>query len=192
MTENDIQLALREYRGSISAFPIMIPNVYHWGWESDLLYITKSLYPVEYEIKISLSDFNADFTKERKHNRIGSLLPEPYSTTNMPVGPREFWYACPDGLIPLELVPPYAGLIYVSTERKDGWEPWYALAPFYIKILRRAPRRNVPKVSTNRLIELLSKAGDRYWSKALHCAQYHQTKKKNCGVISQPQGDKDS
>ena len=42
-------------------------NLYVFGWESDFLLKTKSGYWYEAEIKISLSDFKADFKKKEKH-----------------------------------------------------------------------------------------------------------------------------
>lgn len=46
----------------------VLQNVFVYDWESDFLYQTKTGYFVECEVKISRSDFFADFKKENKHN----------------------------------------------------------------------------------------------------------------------------
>lgn len=40
---------------------LVFPNIYIGSWEADILEITKSGYTYEYEVKISKSDFKADF-----------------------------------------------------------------------------------------------------------------------------------
>lgn len=44
-----------------------LTNSYIFGWESDYFGVTKSGYTYEVEIKISKSDFKADFSKTEKH-----------------------------------------------------------------------------------------------------------------------------
>lgn len=44
-----------------------LTNSYIFGWESDYFGVTKSGYTYEIEIKISKSDFKADFSKTEKH-----------------------------------------------------------------------------------------------------------------------------
>lgn len=48
----------------------VLQNVFVYDWESDFLYQTKTGYFVEVEIKISRSDFFADFQKKQKHELI--------------------------------------------------------------------------------------------------------------------------
>ena len=82
-------------------------------WESDYLALTKSGYLYEGEVKISRSDFKADFKKEKKH----TLLRESYEKLEGLEGklrPHYFFYAVPEGLIQEEEVPEYAGLIYMT------------------------------------------------------------------------------
>jgi hypothetical protein len=77
------------------------------GWESDLLVINSQGYLEEVEIKISLTDFKADFTnKKEKHKRIAS------DKTRL----HKFWYCVPFELRDkvIDLVPSYAGLLYIS------------------------------------------------------------------------------
>lgn len=51
-----------------------INNAYIYKWESDFFCISKSGYSIEVEIKVSVSDFKADFKKELKHK----ILSNPY------------------------------------------------------------------------------------------------------------------
>lgn len=90
--------------------------------ECDVLSVTKSDYVCEYEIKISRSDFKADFKKE-KHKlitekvfnetftikKIGNRefeMPNPY------YGPNYLYYVTTESLINVDEIPTYAGLMY--------------------------------------------------------------------------------
>ena len=111
-TERKIQDKLKAYFFSPNSKKYEITNLYVYGWESDYLAITKSMIAHEVEIKISRSDFKND-TKNKidKHllleggERLGKF------TENLP---NYFYYAVPDGLISVDEVPDYAGLIYVT------------------------------------------------------------------------------
>lgn len=81
--------------------------------ECDVISVSKSDYIYEYEIKISRQDFKRDFLKE-KHNHI---LNENFTYMR---GSEQLWRVCnyfnyvvPNGLVSIEEVPHYAGLIYV-------------------------------------------------------------------------------
>ena len=85
---------------------------FSYTWESDFLALTKSGYLYEGEVKISKSDFKADFKKKEKHN----ILQESYAKIEGVEGklrPHYFFYAVPEGLINEEDVPEYAGLVYM-------------------------------------------------------------------------------
>lgn len=98
-------------------------GLYVYDWESDYLAITKSNYVYECEIKISRSDFIADQKKQRKH-----LILEGKNFALKTNGeyPNYFYYAVPDGLISVDEVPEYAGLIYCK--------------PYGIEIVKQAPK----------------------------------------------------
>jgi hypothetical protein len=88
--------------------------VFSNSWESDYLSLTKSGYLYEGEVKISKSDFKADFKKEKKH----LLLETKYngkSLTDNDLCPHYFFYAVPEDLIDVSEVPEYAGLVYATT-----------------------------------------------------------------------------
>jgi hypothetical protein len=95
---------MRDVRSGTS--DIIIPNFYLGWYEMDLCKIMKSGYVVEYEIKISRSDFFADFKKDNgyKHSRL---------QTNTSFCNR-FFFVTPKGLLKPDEIPTYAGLIEYS------------------------------------------------------------------------------
>lgn len=118
--------------------------------ECDVISISKSNYIYEHEVKISRSDFKADFKKE-KHK----LMTERKSTKERLIKEnnqmiKDIWYltsnyfyfVVPDGLISIEEVPEYAGLIYVSENLE-------------FNILKKAPLIHKEKASS-RFIRQLS------------------------------------
>ena len=107
MTESQIRrLIINSYykNKSASSYKMMIPNVYLYKWEADLLGITKSNYVHEFEIKTTFQDFKNEFIhKFEKHN----LFKTPYDIDAIP---NRLYYVCETGVIPE--VPEYAGLIH--------------------------------------------------------------------------------
>lgn len=99
----------------------VLNNVYMFNWESDLFGISSSGYAVEVEVKISRSDFNADFKKqkhgifEKAFNEKNEAMKQAFIEVNNPV-PNRFYFACPFGMITPDQVPPYAGLIYCESK----------------------------------------------------------------------------
>ena len=87
--------------------------------ECDVLSISKADYIYEYEIKISKSDFKADF-KKPKHKLItekkfvNETAKWPYYSSNY------FYFVTPENLISIEEIPEYAGLIYMKIGNKDA------------------------------------------------------------------------
>lgn len=92
------------------SYDIIIPNYYPDGYEMDVLRIANnSNYLVEYEIKISLSDYKADFKKGTKYGYSKhEKLQYGKSLCN------RFYFVCPQNII--KSVPAYAGLIYYLHE----------------------------------------------------------------------------
>lgn len=86
----------------------VVANAFFGRNECDVFSITHSNYRIEYEVKISRSDFFADKNKKDKHLRYST------SSTNEGFVPNRFFYVCPEGLINKEEVPMYAGLLYIS------------------------------------------------------------------------------
>jgi hypothetical protein len=97
-----------------SAADILIPNFYIGRYEMDVCKIAGgSRYVTEFEIKISRSDFFADFKKSHTHWREGKTVKHDLLSNRSYVANR-FFYVVPDGLITVAECPPYAGLIYHS------------------------------------------------------------------------------
>ena len=78
--------------------------------ECDMLMVTKNYFLREIEIKISVSDFKADFKK--KHNHEGNI--------------KQFYYAVPYYILDKikDLVPEQAGMLVAeyNTELSDHWQ----------------------------------------------------------------------
>lgn len=91
-----------------SPYDIMIPNFYVGRYEMDVFKLMQSGYIVEYEIKISRSDFFADLKKGTKEGRVGKheLMSKGESQCN------RFYFVTPKDLIKPDEVPAHAGLIY--------------------------------------------------------------------------------
>lgn len=105
MTAKDIEKACEQQL----SYDYIINNVYFFENESDVLLIRKSGILLEKEIKISIQDFRLDLLKPRHQHLLNR---------NQQFIANYFSYICPEFVIPLELVPEYAGLYYVS---EDGW-----------------------------------------------------------------------
>lgn len=85
--------------------------------ECDVISVSKSDYIYEYEIKISRGDYKKDFIKEKhsqmvkeNHTIVGSTGEMMY------LSPNYFNFITPRGLISIEEVPEYAGLIYINDD----------------------------------------------------------------------------
>lgn len=183
MTAKEINKKLRD---KFDTHKYILDNSYVYNWESDFFSVTASGYAQEIEVKISFSDFKADFNKVDKHKVLAlkqqgkSLyLSKGYNTyqyefqepqtlvidgkrqyneetgqpikvpskeirkgklethdierflsnkcnakyeqissgiyiRELPKTPNKFYYVCPKNLIPLELIPSYAGLYYID------------------------------------------------------------------------------
>lgn len=137
-TEEYIQKKLNRFLAS-STQKYVLENLYVFKWESDKFIETRSGLIYEFEIKISRSDFKADFDKKDKHvilegkeehipsyeevkkrfTRYGSDVNDKYYRTENFKKPNYFYYAVPEGMIDASEVPEYAGLIYVLPEGEN-------------------------------------------------------------------------
>ncbi len=107
-TELAIQKAfLTEDRFSSCRFRLF--NMFVFGWESDVLILTKNGYWYEYEVKVSLQDFRNDF--RHKTDKHGVLRGEKDG-----LRPNYFSYVVPDTLVDRakELLPEGYGLCSVT------------------------------------------------------------------------------
>lgn len=105
MTEENIingfiQMAQRE-RTNNKVFP----NIHLGGFECDILELTKAGYLYEYEVKISKADFKADAKKK-------TWAGTKYELIKLGNRTNYFYYVVPEGLLSVEDVPEFAGLIW--------------------------------------------------------------------------------
>lgn len=98
----DIELAVaRHFNHRIN---VMVPNVYwFFGYELDLIIISRAMYATEIEIKTSVQDIKNDLNKSPKAHRDKRI--------------KFFYYAVPDYLINCEYLPTDAGLISVDVNK---------------------------------------------------------------------------
>lgn len=143
----------------------VLENLYVFSWESDKLIETRSGLIYEFEIKVSKADFKNDFKKKDKHlilegkdieENVYEMIDGKYqlthqirNSTDKYKRPNYFYYALPEGLITVEEVPEYAGLIYVlpyNDINKDGKFVW---GGFYIA--KQAPKLHSTKYTDDDL-----------------------------------------
>lgn len=150
----------------------VLENLYVFSWESDKLIETRSGLIYEFEIKVSKADFKNDFKKKDKHvilegkethiptfDELEPKYKERYEKNYLVSHfkkPNYFYYAVPEGLITVEEVPEYAGLIYVlpyNDINKDGNLVW---GGFYIA--KQAPKLHDTKYTDDDL-----KLGEKFY-----------------------------
>lgn len=163
-TEEYIQKKLDGFF-SESTKKYVLENLYVFSWESDKLIETRSGLIYEFEIKVSKADFKNDFKKKDKHiilegkethistfDKLEPIYKEMYEKNYLVSHfkkPNYFYYAVPEGLITVEEVPEYAGLIYVlpyNDINKDGKFVW---GGFYIA--KQAPKLHSTKYTDDDL-----------------------------------------
>ena len=116
MTECDIQAVLG-CRYGVDKGQIVIPNVLLGSYEADFITITKSDYLIEVEIKISISDFRADFKKKHYHDcpKVNALY-YAFSTELYEKHKEEIDESC-------EKVG--AGIILIAEKKLPKWDSYY-------------------------------------------------------------------
>lgn len=137
MTSANIQQAVCKYliRPDVVVFTTNMS--WHWPFEMDIISVSKTSYLTEYEIKVSRSDFKADFKKSisvhyGSQNRIscvdevlkhdwyaGISLPDFYEHRK----PNRYYFVTPFGMISPDEVPKHAGWIEVSISRDGHFIP---------------------------------------------------------------------
>lgn len=135
MTEKSIRDKLLSYFYKDASTRLMIENVFIFDWESDFFILQRNNFCVEFEIKISKSDFKADFNKEDKHIflKTGIVTKKKYVSNQLQLiqtksnhRPNKFYYVTPHGLLNIDDIPEYSGLIEI-----DKWDR--------INLIKKAP-----------------------------------------------------
>jgi hypothetical protein len=144
MKAGDIQQAIIRDRWRDG---FVLPNYYpgEW-WECDVFEITKAGYFREYEVKVSRGDFFADARKTREVFPRGWGQPSTFENKHELLsqrslrGPSQFWFCTPPGLLAVEEVPEWAGLIEVK-DHGEGSRP-----RFWPREIKKAPRLHTVKI----------------------------------------------
>lgn len=84
--------------------------------ECDVLSVSKSDYIYEHEIKISRADFRRDFAKEKHSNIIKENYTRVVKQETLYLVPNYFTYVVPHGMVSVDELPAYAGLLYFSDD----------------------------------------------------------------------------
>ena len=112
MTEEIIIKELYRFFGN---YDYRLSNVFIYAWESDFFCVSTSGYAIEVEVKISKSDFKADFKKVDKHRYLNEIENN-HDIFITGFRPNRFYYACPEDMITVDEVPEYAGLLYFRSK----------------------------------------------------------------------------
>ena len=144
----EVQLALfrwLEMRGRRMVLPNFTPRGWH---ECDMFSMTQAMYFHEIEVKVSRSDFRSDFNKRGKHRGLAGTSYDSHLSHR----PRTFCYAAPQGLLMVEDMPDYAGLIVV----RDKWvKPYPGSPPAYeVEVLKKPPVLKVGKLSAEQMLRM--------------------------------------
>lgn len=163
-SEESIQRALRYNFLSPSSVKYFTENLNIFDWESDVVKFTKSGYVYEFEIKISKADFKNDF----KHKKKKHLLLED-SNNEIKNRPNYFYYVVPYGLISVEDVPEYAGLLYINSTTVGNGAPHH----HFIEV------KKAPSLHKNKFDFENSNLMDKFYYNYIHWKQKHEADMEN-------------
>lgn len=131
-----------------NSYMVMVPNFYGaFGWESDLIGLTKAGYIHEFEIKRSQEDLNNDRLKYKKTIR---LMAAHRASSGFFLVPRQFYYVCsfwPSA----KSIPSFAGVMYVKEETNE------------LITIRRAPELPAKKANEKQITKMLTSLCHRFW-----------------------------
>lgn len=126
-------------------YEMMNANAFLGRYECDFLGIRRSGFIDEFEIKLTRSDFRADFCKScedvLKHDEL----------LNGKLPPNYFYFVAPEGIIKLEELNPKYGLIEVTDKG-------------VLKTRKEARRLHKDKASDEQKISLLKKHHWKWWN----------------------------
>lgn len=151
-----------------SRYELLVPNCFisqHGDIEADLFAIRHSGFADEFEVKLTRADFMAD---RKKLMRVRPLLPEEYMLPRDQINQNAgcvtkeeahrqgllpvnyFWYVVKAGIVTVDDLPDYAGLIEVT----DGG---------YIRVIRSAKRLKPRKLDDSERYKFALKLHYRFW-----------------------------
>lgn len=131
MSEKDITDALFSFYSGNNKYRLSNAYIFKSDWESDFFVQKQNGYCYEFEVKISRSDFFADRKKVNKHmilehgkfvqqnsiwNKDHTCNDDKWVKTEKEcehsIRPNKFFYVVPKGIITVDEIPSYAGLMY--------------------------------------------------------------------------------
>lgn len=165
ITCRKIQHSLAGWLRMGSQTSIILPNVFVGGshWESDMIEVKKSGLWYEYEIKLTVADYRADFEKKqwnyvpeslRKHDAYASADPIMMGTRKLIPKPKQFYFVVPAGLLDSQDVPEHCGILEFTDPASS--RSWGISAKRYPRNLKPAT-----KLSPEWIFNLAVKASGR-------------------------------
>ena len=162
MTEQFIQDILCHQFFGLSE--IMSPNSKVFGWEADMIRMTRAHYLYEYEIKTTVADFKAEKNKRHKHMTLTTGL----NTCGRPTEiPRYFIYVVPDGLVGAKDVQVHAGLMWVR-KKAGEWRDGSDTRDYELHVVKRPPVLTRDKATERQVQQILQSFAYRYWQLRLN------------------------
>lgn len=148
MTERTLQSAIYRHLMKLR-YDIIVPNSCVYGWESDVVGVTKTGFAHEFEIKLTVADFKAEARKVKKFESLESGVYRYHYGQLTAERPNYFQYVVPEGLIDIADVPDFAGLIYVD----NG----------YISVRKKPVKIHTEKVTDKQWRQMTRSVMYRYW-----------------------------
>lgn len=142
-------------------------NIYYYAFESDLLILRDSGTVIEYEIKLSVSDFKAGLKKRArlsasdKNRRIRQIFNDERNTVSRHdyltsgMGANMFYYVAPKEVIDKVDIPDWAGIIRVSPNQSAD-----VCSRVMIKKAKVLHRNKAPESMRNKI---LTSCYYKYW-----------------------------
>lgn len=135
------------------------PNGWLFENECDFLAITRAGRTECYEVKLSVGDYRRDFGKEWHHLLKQSYLDERKEASKQRRIPNRFFFAAPKGMLRVDAIPAYAGLVEIDTypDRGPGWG-------YRVLVTKPAPTLHQQSLSERQWRQATRSIGYRYWS----------------------------
>lgn len=133
-------------------------NIHYYAFESDLLIVRKSGTVVEYEVKLSISDYRAGLKKRQcinpynTHKRQSRLFVNQelvsrhdYLTAGM--GANMFYYVAPEGVLKGVDIPDWAGIIQVRETQTAN-----SCGSFIVRKAKKLHKGKADEAAKNRIL----------------------------------------
>lgn len=131
---------------------IIVPNVYLFSWESDLISVSRRDIVHEYEIKTSRRDYKNDGKKTRRHQTLASGT-DRFNQGLKTHCPNYFWYVAPKNVLEGGTFPEYAGLIEILLyDHSMGFS-----------VVKKAPQLHRDHLDPDGVYRMLVSMSYKYW-----------------------------